>query len=231
MKLGLVANYNHSVSNYANSINYNLDLTQQQQSIYGNQPFDYNNYTSFMSSEYKPFKYQPAQIYNNGDGSLKSDGSSQLEQPRHHFTDMRRSHQSYQIAQQIQRPKQIINVKLTFANKEFKGQGITLQLAKHDAASKALEYLSDPEKFLEAKTLSNLPQNRNIKAYRPPQFYQQNDKNDTDKNEDEKEKEKPKNILNSEKKSEIQLVYEYSFYLKKTVNFEVNNFQNFTQFQ
>jgi hypothetical protein len=223
MKLGLVANYNHSVSNYANSVNYNLDLTQQQHSIYGSQPFDYNNYTSFMNSEYKPFKYQPTQIYNSG-SSCKSENLSQLEQPRHYFTDMRRSHQSYQIAQQIQRPKQIINVKLTFANKEFKGQGITLQLAKHDAASKALEYFSDPEKFLEAKSLANLPQNKTIKAYRPPQFYQQDEKNDTDnqaENDQKEIKENSKNILNSEKKSEIQLVYEYAYYLKKTVNFEV----------
>ncbi len=42
-----------------------------------------------------------------------------------------------------------------------------------DAAEKALEYFTDPEHFLEAKTISNSSQNKNVKAYRPPQFYEQ----------------------------------------------------------
>lgn len=174
-----------------------------------------------MNNEYKPFRYQPAQIYSNG--NAKPENSNTNEQSFHHFNEMRRSHQSYQIAQQIQRPKQIINVKLMFANKEFKGQGITLQLAKHDAADKALEYFTDPEKFLAAKSLSNSAQNKTIKAYRPPQFYQQDEKNETDNKaaDADEQKEKSKNILNSEIKSEIQLVYEYAYYLKKSVDFEV----------
>lgn len=81
--------------------------------------------------------------------------------------------QSYFPAQQMQQSKQIINVKLTFANKEFEGKGIALQHAKHDAAEKALEYFTDPEHFLEAKSISNSSQNNNVKAYRPPQFYEQ----------------------------------------------------------
>lgn len=81
--------------------------------------------------------------------------------------------QNYFPVQKMQQLKQIINVKLSFANKEFKGKGITLQHAKHDAAEKALEYFTDPEHFLEAKSISNSSQNNNVKAYRPPQFYQQ----------------------------------------------------------
>ncbi len=188
MKLGLVANYSHTVISYPNSINYNLDLSQQKQQNL----FDYNTYTSFMNNDYNQ--------------------------------QMHTTHQSYQIAQQIQRPKQFIKVKLTFAEKEFNGQGITLQIAKHDAASKALDYFSDPDKFLEAKSLSNSSQNTTVKAYRPPGFYKQQEsiktETETEKINNEEET-KPKNILNSEIKSEIQLVYEYAYYLKKSVDFEL----------
>jgi dsRNA-specific ribonuclease len=192
MKLGLVANYSHTVISYPNSINYNLDLSQQKQQNL----FDYNTYTSFMNNQFN------------------STSNQQMHTP----------HQSYQIAQQIQRPKQFIKVKLTFAEKEFNGQGIILQTAKHDAASKALDYFSDPDKFLEAKSLSNSSQNTTVKAYRPPGFYKQQQqesiKTETEKISNEEET-KPKNILNSEIKSEIQLVYEYAYYLKKSVDFEL----------
>lgn len=67
--------------------------------------------------------------------------------------------------------RQIYKVKLTFAEKDFEGEGSTLQLAKHNAANKALEHFSSPENFLKAKTFAESSQNKTVKAYRPPQFY------------------------------------------------------------
>ena len=71
--------------------------------------------------------------------------------------------------------KQLFYVKLKFAEGEFSGEGNTLQLAKHDAASKALAHFSEADNFLKAKALSASvsAQNKNVKAYRPPQFYKQ----------------------------------------------------------
>ena len=69
--------------------------------------------------------------------------------------------------------KQIFLVKLAFAGKEFEGKGSTLQAAKHDAATRGLEYFTDTEHFLEAQKLASSSQNSKLKAYRPPQFYKQ----------------------------------------------------------
>ena len=69
--------------------------------------------------------------------------------------------------------KQIFLVKLSFAGKEFEGKGSTLQAAKHDAATRGLEYFTDTEHFLEAQKLASSSQNSKLKAYRPPQFYKQ----------------------------------------------------------
>ena len=147
---------------------------------------------------------------------------------------------------------------MTFANKEFQGKGLTLQLAKHNAAEKALEYFIDPEHFLEAKSLSDSAKNESIKAYRPPQFYQQlgnlyfviatavkfellytktflnvatDEKTkisddqigkDNEKDTNENERETKKDNLAEESKSEVQLIHEYAFFLKKSVEFKVS---------
>jgi hypothetical protein len=64
----------------------------------------------------------------------------------------------------------VYNVKLTFAGEDFDGTGATLQLAKHNAASRALEHFSNTDNFLKAKSLAESTHNKTIKAYRPPQF-------------------------------------------------------------
>lgn len=66
--------------------------------------------------------------------------------------------------------QQIYSVKLTFAGEEFDGEGATLQLAKHNAASRALEFFSNTENFLKAKSLAESSSNKTAKAYRPPQL-------------------------------------------------------------
>ena len=147
---------------------------------------------------------------------------------------MKPSYYSSQQTQQQQQSKQIINVKLTFANKEFHGKGLTLQLAKHNAADKALEYFTHPEHFLEAKSIATSTQNESVKAYRPPQFHQQDSAKeikehsndeicDLDKsNNSASGRVKPLDTKNQgEQKSEVQLVHEYAFYLKKSVDFKV----------
>lgn len=70
--------------------------------------------------------------------------------------------------QPVQQP--VYNVKLTFAGEDFDGTGATLQLAKHNAASRALEHFSNTDNFLKAKSLAESTHNKTIKAYRPPQF-------------------------------------------------------------
>lgn len=64
--------------------------------------------------------------------------------------------------------QQIYHVKLAFAGEEFTGEGATLQLAKHNAASRALEYFSNTDNFLKAKSLAESTHNKTVKAYRPP---------------------------------------------------------------
>lgn len=288
MKLGLVANYTHSISSFSSNIDFNsIDLsasnTKIQSSLYTSSNDFSNNYTNFMTNEYKPFKYPPPQIYagkistvgdyihnyKNQSSNFMSDksfGNNNMQ----YFNDGNRirpqqqnqallfnpryplKHNYYpmhQMGQQV--PKQLISVKLTFADKEFHGKGLTLQLAKHDAADKALEYFTDPEHFLEAKSLSTSSKDNSMKAYRPPQFYEQQNLvkeqsdsvENTDKT-DENMKEKStkigekneenkavNNILNTgektkeenktELKSEVQLIHEYAFFLKKKVEFMI----------
>jgi len=49
----------------------------------------------------------------------------------------------------------VYKVELKFADCTFNGEGRTLQMAKHDAASKALSYFTDANNFLKAKELSD----------------------------------------------------------------------------
>lgn len=68
--------------------------------------------------------------------------------------------------------QQVYHVKLTFAGEEFAGEGPTLQMAKHNAATRALEHFSNTDNFLKAKSLAESTQNKTMQAYRPPQFTQ-----------------------------------------------------------
>ncbi len=117
-------------------------------------------------------------------------------------------------------PKQIIHVKLTFANKEFTGKGFYLQQAKHDAAEKALQYFTQPTNFLEAKSLANSSvHNSNSKAYRPPQFRQDGTVKPENSLANGVDEDEAKNI--GDDKSEVQMVHEYANFLKKSVEYEV----------
>ena len=136
MKLGLVANYTHSVTSFPNNIDFNLDLSLPQQNVFvSNQTFDYNyrylgnEYTNFQSDQFN----NGAILYNKTNEHIPIN-SQQV------YSDLRRSHQSYQIAQQIQRPKQIINVKLSFADKEFKPIFQKYNLFNETAAQNKLEF-------------------------------------------------------------------------------------------
>ena len=215
MKLGLVANYTHSISSFTDHIDYKHDLAtptvyqqgnnnnkyqqQQQQQLFATQSFDFaHNHTNFMSTEYKPFKYQSGPLYpgNNMPDYLNVYNNKQVNSFMHEnfpptskqlfaarpaFVYARHPkpyhpmlpHMLPPPLQPPQLPKQMIHVKLDFANKQFNGKGVTLQQAKHDAANQALEYFTNADHFLEAKLLSNSALNKNVKAYRPPQFYQQ----------------------------------------------------------
>ncbi len=85
MKLGLVANYTHSITSFTNEFdifgnsynnNNSMQSSQdqnQQQFLYSNGPytdFPNNNYTSFMNNEYEPFKYPSVQMYPGVNPSL-----------------------------------------------------------------------------------------------------------------------------------------------------------------
>lgn len=211
MKLGLVANYTHSVASFidtndvrgtspnifGNNTNNNNNMNQFRFTNNNNPPYsdclcpDFsNNYTNFMTNEYKPYKYPPVQMYPGSVNPLNTpanfnnidlkpflnDNSGLAHNQAYNpmaaalYPRFRQNKQNFFPTNQ---PKQMIDVKLTFANKEFQGKGLTLQLAKHNAADKALEYFTNPEHFLEAKTLSDSAKNESVKAYRPPQFYQQ----------------------------------------------------------
>lgn len=275
MKLGLVANYTHSVvsffdtndmrgisPNIFGNNNNNMHQFRYTNNNNNNPPYtdclcpDFtNNYTNFMTNEYKPFKYPPVQMYpgsvnplnpptsfnpnNNNLRPFLNDRNQQTFNPSSTgapFYDPRfpLNKQNFFPTNQ---PKQLIDVKLTFANKEFQGKGLTLQLAKHNAADKALEYFTSPEHFLEAKTLSDSAKNESVKAYRPPQFYQQqsgNEKSDKTESGDgqdgsEKDKNNNESVLRKtpeENRSEVQLIHEYAFFLKKSVEFKVNCSEN-----
>ena len=218
MKLGLVANYTHSISSFTDHVDYKHDFAAQpvyqqgnnnnnknnnyQQQLFANQSFDFaHNHTNFMSNEYKPFKYQSGPLYAGNTmpdylnvynkqvnsfmhESFPATSSKQLFAGRPAFVYARHPkpqpyhamlpHMAPPPPQPLQQPKQMIHVKLDFANKQFNGKGVTLQQAKHDAANQALEYFTNADNFLEAKSISSSALNKNVKAYRPPQFYQQN---------------------------------------------------------
>jgi hypothetical protein len=198
MKLGLVADYKHILTSVSNNIDYTtIDMLKNPAHIKQEM-----NYISF-NENYEPFKYPPAHVYNNRISRIKKLNTSSL---------------SDQLCQ-----KQLYVIQLRFAEKEFRGEGYSLQLAKHDAAAKAFEYFSIAENFLKAKELAAASQNKSSKAYRPPQFYK-NIKPVAEEEDPSRAKptgEESKSTVTVNVKSEIMLVHEYGNKLKKPVKFEV----------
>jgi dsRNA-specific ribonuclease len=218
-----------------------------------------SNYTNFMNNDYQPFKYPsqadssnptpssptptptptptttptstPSQIkvlvnpnkdlFLNNNNTLNSSSSTMTAKG---FSRIKKKFD------QNQNQKQYFFAKLNFAQVEFSGEGLSLQLAKHDAASKALNYFSRAENFLKAKELSLSTQNKNVKAYRPPQFYKQQDESVKSKSSEldsvvksdceQSAKQAATNDSNSAK-SKIMLVHEYAYRLKKSVSFQL----------
>ena len=185
MKLGLVANYTHTMTSSANSIDLSLNTLcssqskdqDKEQPIKNNTSFtsdlsqsfesQSNNYTNFTNTEYEPFKYAQDQLAtkDQSDSKINESNPSQIKV----LLKLKK-----RIKKKNDNLKQQFFVKLKFADVEFSGKGITLQLAKHDAASKALNYFSNAENFLNAKHFSaNSAQNKNAKANMQPQFYKQ----------------------------------------------------------
>ena len=156
-----------------------------------NQSFEIksSNYTNFTKNDYEPFKYPQESLASSDSktGANAAPPPSQIKvlvnPNKDLFNNIRPSNVSShsgnnykglsRIKKKTDGPKQYFYVKLTFADTEFNGEGNSLQMAKHDAASKALSYFSIAENFLKAKELSSSTQNKNAKAYRPPQFYKQ----------------------------------------------------------
>ena len=233
MKLGLVANYTHTLTSASNNIDLNvekmssltnviekLDDMKPSENVHTqetnnnnnintsfssdlNQSFEMksNNYTNFMKNDYEPFKY-PQDVISNTNAVIKEGNDSSksstfnpsqikvLVNPNKELFNSNNRYNSSsnynisnnykglsRIKKKTDNLKQFFHVKLKFADTEFTGEGITLQLAKHDAASKALYFYSNAENFLKAKALSTSVQNKNAKAYRPPQFYKQQNEN------------------------------------------------------
>lgn len=133
--------------------------------------------------------------------------------------------------------KQFYLVELEFAEEKFKGEGSSLQAAKHAAAAKAMNHFSDPKNFLKAKEIAeDAAQNKSqSKAYRPPQFYKSTSmsqvKGDESKTTDDgsgssslvETSQQQQQQSAEQAKSEIILVTEYAFRLKKTVVYELIN--------
>jgi hypothetical protein len=167
MKLGLVASYTYKLTSATSNLDLNVSNLLNPSTIQNQNRLKFessNNYTNFMNNNiYRPFRYQNtstqpnviANMLTTQNSYYNSVGSIDLQSNR------------------ITRPKQLFLVKLLFGNKEFNSEGTTLQIGKHNAAEKALEYYSNPENFLVLKNLASSTQNKTLKAYRPPQFYKQ----------------------------------------------------------
>ncbi len=224
MKLGLVANYTHTLTSASNNIVLDVEamtstsnptenpiepkqqdtapsLQETNNTSFSsdlNQSFEMKstNYTNFMKNDYEPFKYPQDDIVTNKDANenvktasfnpsqikvLVNPNKEILNSNSRYNSSNNYSNNNYKGITRIKKKtdslKQFFYVKLKFAETEFNGEGITLQLAKHDAASKALTHYSNAENFLKAKALSSSGQNKNAKAYRPPQFYKQQNEN------------------------------------------------------
>jgi hypothetical protein len=169
MKLGLVASYTYMLTSATGTLDLNvnslLNPKAVAQSSNGLKLEPVNNYTNFMNTNiYRPFRYQT--VHSN-----ISVSTSNSQNP--YFNNMGSIDLQPNRMTTLNRPKQLFLVKLSFGNKEFNSEGTTLQIGKHNAAEKALEYYSNPENFLALKNLANSTQNKTLKAYRPPQFYKQ----------------------------------------------------------
>jgi hypothetical protein len=149
-----------------------------------NSSFDSSdNYVNFNKNQHEPFKYPSSQIYLYPAYMQRSSNhcsfdSALLNQQKifknskyesnfsktgkmskiRRFTlnyQQQRDNASYDVNTLSSNQFDVYKVELKFADCTFDGEGQTLQMAKHDAASKALSYFTDPNNFLKAKELSD----------------------------------------------------------------------------
>ena len=149
MKLNFEAKYSHTSSLVT------VDSQTERFWSSSNTSFESsNNYTNFMTNEYKPFKYHASQPFasNTELGMFHSSYGLRTDREEMERPGQRWPKSKYFVAS---RPRQLITVTLSFAGKEFAGQGMTLQTAKHGAAEKAIAYFSVPENFVAAKMAKN----------------------------------------------------------------------------
>lgn len=143
-----------------------------------------DNYINFNKTQHEPFKYPSSQIYLypaymqrfSNYSSFNSALPNQQEpyknskyESNYSKTGKMSKIRRFTLNQQQQqrdgetgfntnslcsRQFDVYKVELKFADCTFDGEGRTLQMAKHDAASKALSYFTDANNFLKAKELS-----------------------------------------------------------------------------
>ena len=128
----------------------------------------------------------------------------------------------YNLHKKKRQPREKYNVKLFFADKEFEGQGDNLKIAKHDAASKAIQYFSEPENYTKAKEFAE-KQNKN-REHKNTHLLQESrcSKDELIVDKDEEKSTNTKNINKSNKTSEINILNDYGNIFKKSVKYEVN---------
>jgi len=142
-----------------------------------NSSFDSSdNYINFNKTQHEPFKYPSSQIYLyptymqqfNSSSSFNTaipNKSSKYKSNLFKTGKMSKIRRFTLNQQQIgdddganslySKQFDVYQVELKFADCTFDGEGRTLQMAKHDAASKALSYFTDVNNFLKAKELSD----------------------------------------------------------------------------
>ncbi|CAF0921654.1 unnamed protein product [Brachionus calyciflorus] len=208
MKLGIRANYEHQTNPMANI------------------------YTSFNTSEYKPFVYQPAQMYPNfGRNNFNYPNQFQF-----------RNKLNYRIQRNGSDLNGIYSVKLKIVDQEFMANGESLQAAKHKAAEKALEYFSQEENMNKAKKFA---EQFKVKVNNQKNGTHNKDESDSKPTNESKSESKvtilsrvkspeQENIDQNEisttdqksinqTKSEISILLEFSYRQKKPVKFELVN--------
>jgi hypothetical protein len=147
-----------------------------------NSSFDSSdNYVNFNKTQHEPFKYPSSQIYLYPAYMQRFSNSSSFNanqqqayknskyEPNFYKTGKMSKIRRFTLNQQLRdgdatcdtnallcsKQIDVYKVELKFADCTFNGEGTTLQMAKHDAASKALSYFTDANNFLKAKELSD----------------------------------------------------------------------------
>lgn len=144
MKTGLRTNYEHfstpvTIASTLNETFSNLALSSS------------NPFKSFQG-----FQSTQLSLYPNS-SRLGFNTNNQPFQFRKNFNRINRYNGFSQSNFGFNRNDQVFTVKLKIADKDFQAEGPSLQIAKHNAASKALEFFSNQENINKAKqyVLSN----------------------------------------------------------------------------